>query len=156
MAYTDYSISQSYDPFEEERKRKEAEAANLAQMNQMPGAPTDPNNPDGSYHYGTYTLGKAGEIKPPTGLNPGWIAPTPHYQTTNPAQSQYYWGSHPYQQGPQFDPVLYNNVPAAPATPWGAQSAQTSATPEQMLAAMQGRYPLLGTTSSQVAGPVRP
>lgn len=45
MAYTDYSISQSYDPFEEERKRKEAQQAEMAQMNQMPGAPQVPGAP---------------------------------------------------------------------------------------------------------------
>jgi len=118
--------------------------------------PTDPNNPDGSYHYGRYTLGQGAKLNVPTGLNPGWISPTPMYQPMNDAQSQFHWGGHPYQQGPEFNAPLYNNVPAAPTTPWGANTAQTSATPQQILAAMQGRYPLLGTTSAQAAGPVAP
>lgn len=114
--------------------------------------PTDPNNPTGAYHYGTYTLGKGNKINVPTGLNPGWIAPTPQYQTTSPAQAQYYWGSHPYQPGPEFNAQLYNNVPAAPQQAWGTNYTQTSATPQQILQAMGMYYPLMGS----VNGPVRP
>jgi hypothetical protein len=53
------------------------------------------------------------------GLNPGWIAPTPFYPGGGATQNQYYWGTHPYQPGPVFDPVAYNQVPAAPTTPFG-------------------------------------
>ncbi len=117
--------------------------------------PTTPPVTDDT-HYGRYKWGTPPAIKIPTGLNPGYITPTPYYQTTNPAQSQYYWGQHPYQPGPTFDPALYNTLPNAPATPWGATKAQQAASAEQILAAMRGRYPLLGTTTGQVAGPVAP
>jgi hypothetical protein len=80
--------------------------------------------------------------------------PDSFYATNNPAQSQYYWGQHPFQPGNTFDSALYNTVPNAPATPFGLGYAQRSATPQEILDAMQGRYPLLGT--SKVTGPVIP
>jgi hypothetical protein len=104
--------------------------------------------------YGVYSFGTATPIEYAHGLNPGLIAPTPYYQTTNPAQSQYYWGTHPYQEGPTFNSQLYNTAPGAPATPWGAGHIQTQATPQQILAAMQGLYPNLGTQT--VTGPAIP
>ena len=58
------------------------------------------------------------------GLNPGYIQATPAYQTTNPVQSKFYWGQHPYAIGPA-DIGAYNYTPQAPATPWGAQQALT-------------------------------
>ena len=69
-------------------------------------------------------FGQVGQINNP-GLNPGWIQPTPFYNTTSPVQSQYYWGQHPYQPGPTFNQALYNTVPAAPATPFGLQQMYT-------------------------------
>lgn len=101
----------------------------------------------------TYTLnwGTAPEVKIPTGLNPGWITNVPtYYQTTNPAQSQYYWGGHPYQPGPTFNPSLYNQIPNAPTTPWGATHAQTAATAQDIMNQMYGQYPFT------VTGPVMP
>ena len=105
-------------------------------------------------HYGTYSWGNAPMVNAQKGLNPGWIEPPTYYQTTNPAQSQYYWGEHPYQAGNTFNKQLYNTLPNAPATPWGATHAQTAATPAQILAAMQQLYPNLGTQT--VTGPVVP
>lgn len=97
------------------------------------------------------------KLEIPTGLNPGWITNVPTmYNTTNPAEDKYYWGGHPYQPGSTFDPTLYNQSPNAPQAPFGANYAQTSATPQQILQSMQGRYPLLGTTSEQIGGPVQP
>ena len=58
------------------------------------------------------------------GLNPGYLvtaANPPMYKTTNPYQSQYYWGQHPYMQT-QADLVNYNAVPEAPAQPFGLQA----------------------------------
>ena len=110
-----------------------------------------PTTPTDSTHYGTFTLGQIPYIKQMSGLNPGFITDVPeHYQTTNSAQSKYYWGAHPYQPGPTFDPTLYNQTPNAPATPWGATHAQTSATPQQILQQMGGIYPLLNTVNSPV------
>lgn len=114
--------------------------------------PTDPNNPDGSYRYGRYTVGDPIKVNVPTGLNPGWMAPTPFYQNTRPEQAQYYWGGHPYQPGPEFNAQLYNTVPAAPSQPWGSTQTQLSATPQQIIQAMGMYYPLVGSTN----GPVRP
>jgi len=58
------------------------------------------------------------------GVNPGFLVTAvnpPRYQTTNPYQSQYYWGQHPYMQN-MSDLANYNAVPAAPATPFGLQA----------------------------------
>jgi len=63
--------------------------------------------------------GKVGKVNLP-GLNPGWITNVPTQYAPQGVRSQYYWGGHPYQPGPVFDPALYRNVPA-PATPWGLQ-----------------------------------
>jgi len=60
------------------------------------------------------------------GLNPGWLvngANQNFYNTTNPVQNTYYWGAHPYMMK-QSDLSSYNNVPGAPATPWGLQNLQ--------------------------------
>ena len=58
------------------------------------------------------------------GLNPGYVVTgvnPPMYQTTNPYQSQYYWGQHPYMQN-MSDLARYNQVPGAPAQPFGLQA----------------------------------
>lgn len=67
-------------------------------------------------------FGKLGDLANP-GLNPGFIQAHPFYNTTSPVQSQYYWGNHPYAYD-QADRANYNNVPYAPAVPWGVQQAQ--------------------------------
>ena len=104
---------------------------------------------------GHYTWGTPPKVNIPTGLNPGLITDVPSfYQTTNPAQSQYYWGQHPYQPGKTFDKTLYNQIPKAPVSPFGLGYAQTAATPEEILQQMQGVYPLMGTTN--INGPVKP
>lgn len=102
---------------------------------------------------GHYTLGAPIMPNIPTGLNPGYITNVPNqYQNTNPAQSKYYWGAHPYQSGNTFDRQLYTQSVGAPVTPWGATHAQTAATPQQILQAMGQMYPLLNS----VSGPVQP
>ena len=60
------------------------------------------------------------------GLNPGWLvngANQNFYNTNNPVQNTYYWGAHPYMMNPG-DMSSYNNVPGAPATPFGLQNLQ--------------------------------
>ena len=112
------------------------------------------------------------------GLNPGLIETTPFYNTTNDAQSKYYWGDHGFQTGPKFDAASYNAV-AAPDTPWGAQGVAKSLsakdyeniimgkpfTPEQFTAATrtQAYNPALLQTpvgqsgsAQPVTGPVAP
>lgn len=105
--------------------------------------------------HGRAYMGPIPDVTIPNGLNPGFITDVPtYYKTNNPAQAQYYWGAHPYQPGPKFNPTLYNQIPNAPVKPFGSTYAQTSATPAQILAAMQNQYPLLNTVSA--SGPVRP
>ena len=107
-----------------------------------PPVPEDPTKPKG---YGPITpleFGDVGKIYNP-GLNPGFIQPTPFYQTYSPVQSQYYWGQHPYQPGPTFDQNLYNQVPNAPYTPFGIQQMYTPTDINQYL-------------SQFTAGPVAP
>jgi len=82
-----------------------------------------------------------------SGLNPGYIQPKPFYNTTNDAQSKYYWGQHGYQYGPTFDAKQYNQV-AAPATPWGQQGIATPLTGPEIADIVAGK--------SYIGGPVRP
>ena len=41
------------------------------------------------------------------------------YQTTDPSQSKFYWGSRSLQTGDQFNAKTWNDVPDAPKTAWG-------------------------------------
>jgi len=130
----------------------------------------DPNNPttptDGGGTPTTVNPATIAKVNPMSGLNPGWIEPTPFYNTTSPAQSQYYWGAHPFQAGPQFNAKLYNQSSAAPATPWGIQNIAQPLTPQEVQRAYQGqpivRPPLPVATryeaplAQTVAGPVVP
>ena len=53
-----------------------------------------------SNQYGVYNInwGNVPTVNNLQGLNPGYITNVPTYYTrTNPAQSQYYWGQHPFQ-----------------------------------------------------------
>ena len=77
-------------------------------------------------------------------INPGYIQPRAFYNTTNDAQSRFYWGNH----GPQFvsgnaaqpfDARAYNQV-AAPNTPWGLGQVAAPMSPADMEAIMAGTY----------------
>jgi len=87
---------------------------------------------------------------PLPGLNPGFIQAQPFYQTTSPVQAQYYWGNHPYMKT-AADLPNYNNIPNAPAQPWGLQQTYQPINLAQYLAALNqtGAAPA-------VAGPVAP
>jgi hypothetical protein len=52
----------------------------------------------------------------------GRAAQVPFYQTTSPVQSQYYWGVKPYVSL-NGDMTQYNQVPEAPAVPFGLRQA---------------------------------
>jgi hypothetical protein len=66
----------------------------------------------------------AGLVNP--GLNPGYMVnPPTFYNTTSPVQSKFNYTPKAYQPGPTFDPLAYNNVPGARATPWGLQQLYT-------------------------------
>ena len=127
--------------------------------------PTDTTPTDGGGSTpSTVNPATIAKVNPMTGLNPGWIAPTPFYNTTNDAQAQYYWGAHPYQAGPTFNAQLYNQSSAAPETPWGIQNTAKPLTPEEYKAAYMGqpivRPPLPVATRFEqplaVTGPVVP
>ena len=94
---------------------------------------------DGGTPGSTGPGGPIQNINLPPGLNPGWIAPTPFYNTTSPAQSQFYWGAHPFQTGPTFNAQLYNQSSAAPKTPWGIQNIAQPLTPQEVTRAYQGQ-----------------
>jgi len=97
--------------------------------------------------------GEVGGLSLP-GLNPGFLTtPTPFYQTTDPVQSQFYWGMHPYIRT-MADIGQYNQVPEAPLVPFGQQQrrqpfdterfiSETIGTPEYQQAAIGGstQYP---------------
>lgn len=118
----------------------------------VPIVPPTTTTPTGQTLHGRASMGPIPEVKIPSGLNPGYITNVPtYYNSTSDAADKYYWGAHPYQPGPKFDPNLYNQIPNAPAQPFGATYTQSSATPAQILAAMQGRYPLLNTVNGPVA-----
>jgi hypothetical protein len=77
-------------------------------------------------------------------INPGWIQPKAFYNTTNPAQSKFFWGGH----GPQFvssnpaapfDARAYNQA-AAPNTPWGLGQVAAPMSPADMAAIINGTY----------------
>ena len=70
----------------------------------------------------TYGTGDLPALVNP-GLNPGKIRATPYYQTTDPVQSQYYWGQRPYM-ATEADLVNYNVIPDAPAIPFGIRQSR--------------------------------
>jgi hypothetical protein len=72
------------------------------------------------------------------GLNPGWIAPTPFYNTTDVAQSKFNWGMKGYQEGPRFNAQAYNQAPGS-ATPWGLQQLAKPLTQAQIADIIAGR-----------------
>ena len=99
-----------------------------------------PSTPTPGGGGGGYTPTPGGPIQAinlPGGLNPGFMDPTPFYNTFNDAQSQFSWGQRAFQPGPTFDPTLYNQA-YAPQTPWGAQQMAQPLTPEQFARAAQG------------------
>jgi hypothetical protein len=75
-----------------------------------------PDNRTVSYEWGKGTPLESGP------LNPGLLQQTasqPFYKSTNPTDAQFYWGAHNVVNKPE-DIANYNNIPTAPATPWGA------------------------------------
>jgi hypothetical protein len=70
----------------------------------------------------TYGTGDLAPLVNP-GLNPGQIRATPYYQTTDPVQSQYYWGQRPYM-ATEADLANYNVIPDAPAQPFGIRQSR--------------------------------
>jgi hypothetical protein len=94
----------------------------LQMLGVVPGQPGAPGTPG----YGPLPPIDWGSTTPLVqgGLNPGYLTfggqPPAYYQTTNDIQSRYYWGKHPYMRGPE-DLANYNQIPGAPAVPFGQQ-----------------------------------
>ena len=121
------------------------------------GTPTAP----GKKSYGPLApiqWGTVGGLTQP-GLNPGYLTfgghPPEFYNATNPVQSQYYWGIHPYMQTME-NLGTYNNVPGAPAVPFGIQQPRQpldiNAFTQQLLSP-QNQFAAQGTTQ-QYSGPL--
>jgi hypothetical protein len=121
----------------------------------VPIVPVTPPTPAPKPEY-SLNWGQVPVLNTNFGLNPGWIQPVQQYQTTSPVQAQYYWGAHPFQQGPTFNPELAKQGIGAPATPWGLQQMYQQLTPEQTAALVQQQAYLQQLPGAQVAGPVAP
>jgi hypothetical protein len=81
------------------------------------------------------------------------IKTTPFYQTTNNAQSKYYWGDRALQTGDTFNPSAWNNVPNAPAQAWGLQNFGAGPSINDLMSIMQGNAPLQPNTMGQPVAP---
>jgi len=100
------------------------------------GVLTAPDAPATRAPYGPIapvTFGQTGSLVNP-GLNPGFIQPTPFYNTTSPVQAKFNYGQRALQTGTTFDPLAYNNVPGASAQPYGLQQLYTPTDIAQYLA----------------------
>ena len=102
------------------------------------------------------TIGNLDKPQTNQGLNPGWITPTPFYNTTNDVQSQYYWGAHPFQAGETFNAQQYNTVPAAPQQAWGQQGVMGQLTPQQLADLLAVHQAGAAGQPIQATGPVAP
>lgn len=90
----------------------------------MSGITTPPRQTPGAPGETPWSWGTVPTIVQP-GLNPGLYARAvaPYYENAGPNQNQYYWGAHPYAHTIE-DLANYNQVPNAPAQPFGpARSA---------------------------------
>jgi hypothetical protein len=93
------------------------------------------------------------------GVNPGYFVQAPQqYQTTNPVQSQFYWGQdRPLQTGNQFSAAQYRSAPGAAAQPFGLQQMYSPTNINQYLAQSTfGRAVTPGGGFGPVPGPVAP
>jgi hypothetical protein len=143
----------------------------LSLLGVVPSQPDAPGTPG----YGTLPPIDWGSTTPLVqgGLNPGYLTfggqPPAYYQTTNDIQSRYYWGKHPYMRGPE-DLANYNQIPGAPAVPFGRQQPrgafdtqqfirETIGTPQYQQAAIGGSMQYPGGTApatSYAGGQISP
>ena len=93
--------------------------------------PMQPGTTGGGYAgESPWTWGSAPATKYP-GVNPGLMEGqiTPYYtDNTSPDQAQYYWGLHQPLTSPQNIGQQWNNIPNAPATPWGTATGAVGGT----------------------------
>jgi hypothetical protein len=149
---------------------------NLPPVTDLTGTPVGPNAPTVGTPYtpvfpitGTtprppqgvdagYTPPQIGNLTRPItdiGLSPGFIKPTPFYNTTSDVQDPYYWGAHGFQTGDTFDAGAYNQVPYAPQQSWGLQQPYQQLTPAQVAELVQAPG-YQSQFSGAVPGPVAP
>jgi hypothetical protein len=79
--------------------------------------------------------GKAGQLVNP-GANPGWLAGDfvkPAYETTNPYQSKFYWGKHPYVDTATNRDVYNQTQPYAGTQGFGLQAGPAQYDTNQLL-----------------------
>jgi hypothetical protein len=94
-------------------------------------------------------------------MNAGEIPISAYYQTTDPAQSKFYWGTQPTQYGSTYNPALSQNIPGAGSQGWGIQEAARAPSAEEILQYYGGGfnpYDPYGYNQPgyQVSGPVVP
>jgi hypothetical protein len=133
-----------------------------SQPTQQPYGPIPPTN-----------WGSAATLVNP-GQNPGWFAgnfPKPAYQTTNPYQSQFFWGQHPYVGANQSRDIYNQTQPGAGTQGFGLQAGPGQYNTGQLLNQINqtaldpnfvgySQYPTQGYVAPQPAaqptGPVMP
>jgi hypothetical protein len=69
------------------------------------------------------------------------IETTPFYHNAGPGQAKYYWGSHPFQEGPTFNAESWNNVPGAPAQGFGQDQMPQAMTSQQLINSLSQMSP---------------
>jgi hypothetical protein len=69
------------------------------------------------------------------------IESTPFYHNAGPGQAKYYWGSHPFQEGPTFNAESWNNVPGAPAQGFGQGQMAQPMTSQQLINSLSQMSP---------------
>ena len=66
-------------------------------------------------------------------MNAGDIPVSAYYNTTDPAQSKFYWGTKPTQYGNTYNPALDQNIPGAGSQGWGIQESARAPTADEIL-----------------------
>ena len=82
----------------------------------------------------------------------------PYYTNAGPNQNAYYWGAHPYMKTMNDLMTTYNNVPNAPATPFGPAHSAVGGNAQlnipQFIASILGNPQYAGAASGTAPGTV--
>jgi hypothetical protein len=91
-------------------------------------------------------------------MNAGDIPIQAYYQTTDPAQSKFYWGTKPTQYGNKYNPALDVNIPGAGSQGYGIQESARAPTADEILQFYGGGggFNPFDQFSYPVTGPVAP
>jgi hypothetical protein len=83
-------------------------------------------------------------------LNPGMIQSTPFYQTTNDAQSKFYWGAdRALQTGDKFNAAAWNAGTNASPTAWGIQETAQPTSFQSAMSILQGKPSYSGLSPAE-------